>query len=79
MTNDYSECLDIARQELRLARHALRDEILNYPTPIAGCDEQFNHLLVQSQRVRNALDALDAQLFVPTPRKLDPERSIESR
>ncbi|MEM7061340.1 MAG: hypothetical protein AAF557_27495 [Pseudomonadota bacterium] len=79
MTNSYSECLDIARQELRLAHRALRDEMSSYPTPIAGCDEQFNHLLVQSQRVRNALDALDAPLFVPTPRRLDPVSGIESR
>ena len=79
MISSYSECLDIARQELRLADRALRDEISNYPTPIAGCDEQFNHLLVQSQRVRNALDALDAPLFVPTPRKLEPVSGIESR
>ncbi|MFA3920883.1 hypothetical protein [Ruegeria hyattellae] len=79
MIYSYSECLDIARQELRLAHRALRHEMSNYPTPIAGCDEQFNHLLVQSQRVRNALDALDAQLFVPTPRKLEPASGIESR
>ncbi len=77
--DDYSECLDIARQELRLAQSALRKGIADYPTPIAGCDEQFNHLLDQSERVRNALAALDTCHFVPTPRKLNTEQGIESR
>ena len=77
--DNYSECLDIARQELRLAQSALRRDIADYPTPIAGCDEQFNHLLDQSERVRNALAALDAPHFVPTPRKLNTEQGIESR
>lgn len=75
----YTECLEIARQELRLAGSVLRKEISNYPTPIAGCDVQFNHLLVQSERVRNALEALDGELFVPTPRQTEPGRGIESR
>ncbi|WP_170756146.1 hypothetical protein [Ruegeria lacuscaerulensis] len=77
--DNYSECLAIARQELRLAQSALRRDIADYPTPIAGCDEQFNHLLDQSERVRNALAALDACHFVPTPRKLNTEQGIESR
>lgn len=75
----YSECLDIARQELKLAQAALRRDMTEYPTPIAGCDEQFNHLLDQSERVRNALAALEAAHFVPTPRKLEAEQGIESR
>ncbi len=77
--DNYSECLAIARQELRLAQSALRRDIADYPTPIAGCDEQFNHLLDQSERVRNALAALDACHFVPTPRKLTTGQGIESR
>ncbi|NOD37046.1 MULTISPECIES: hypothetical protein [unclassified Ruegeria] len=77
--DDYSECLDIARQELRLAQSALRKDIAEYPTPIAGCDEQFNHLLDQRERVRNALEALDKLDFVPTPRKLNKSQGIESR
>ncbi|KIC47340.1 hypothetical protein RA28_06805 [Ruegeria sp. ANG-S4] len=77
--DDYSECLDIARQELKLAKAALRRDMAEYPTPIAGCDEQFNHLLDQIERVRTALAALEIPNFVPTPRKLEPGRSIESR
>jgi len=26
-------------------RKAVQEEVRNYPTPIAGCDQQFNHLL----------------------------------
>ncbi|MEM9232370.1 hypothetical protein [uncultured Ruegeria sp.] len=77
--DDYLECLDIARQELKLAQAALRRDMAEYPTPIAGCDEQFNHLLDQIERVRNALAALDAPHFVPTPRKLTTGKGIESR
>lgn len=77
--DNYSECLVIARQELKLAQAALRREMAEYPTPIAGCDDQFNHLLDQSERVRNALAALEVPYFVPTPRKLDTGQGIESR
>ncbi len=77
--DNYSECLDIARQELKLAQAALRRDMADYPTPIAGCDAQFNHLLDQSERVRNALAALDAPHFVPTPRQLTTGQGIESR
>ncbi len=77
--NDYSECLDIARQELKLAQAALRRSMSEYPTPIAGCDAQFNHLLDQSERVRSALAALDAPNFVPTPRQPAQKQGIESR
>ncbi|MBO9447407.1 hypothetical protein [Ruegeria sp. R14_0] len=77
--DDYSECLDIARQELKLAKAALRRKMAEYPTPIAGCDEQFNYLLDQSERVRNALAALEAPYFIPTPRKLNTAQGIESR
>jgi len=77
--DDYSECLDIARQELRLAAAALRRDMAAYPTPIAGCDEQFNHLLEQSQRIRNALTALETPHFVATPRRLETGQGIESR
>ncbi len=77
--DNYSECLDIARQELKLAQAALRRNMAEYPTPIAGCDEQFNHLLDQSERVRNALAALEVPHFVPTPRKLTIGQGVESR
>ena len=32
-------------------RKAVQDEIRNYPTPIAGCDQQFNYLLERRDRI----------------------------
>ncbi len=79
MTNDYTECLAVALQELRLARTLLQREISDYPGPIAGCDAQFNHLLGERQKVHEALAALEAGAFVPTPRQLHPRARVESR
>ncbi len=59
-----------ARKELQAARSRLIDEISNYPTPIAGCDEQFNHLLSERNKVVAALRALEVETFVATPRRL---------
>jgi hypothetical protein len=44
--------------ELLAARKArLYEEIRNYPTPIAGCDQQFNYLLEQQSLVIGELAA----------------------
>ncbi len=79
MEDDYTACITAARAELTMARNVLTDEIHAYPTPIAGCDVQFNHLLAERQRVVAALDALNASVFVPTPRTLAPGAGVESR
>ena len=57
-----------ARAALHDAASELDAEIRSYPTPVSGCDAQFNHLLAERSRVRRALDALDAQIHIPTPR-----------
>jgi len=62
--------LDTARAELAAASEALKDEIGAYPTPIAGCDAQFNHLLASRRKVDAALAALDTEIHIPTPRAL---------
>ncbi|MEL6998605.1 MAG: hypothetical protein AAFN27_04670 [Pseudomonadota bacterium] len=59
---------DRARTALLLARGELDDEIRSYPTPISGCDAQYNHLLAERRRVHAALEALDADIHIPTPR-----------
>jgi len=41
----YSEKIARATQLLNSAKNAILVEINEYPTPIAGCDAQFNHLL----------------------------------
>ena len=57
-----------ARAALTDARAELDAEIRNYPTPISGCDAQYNHLLAERRRVHAALEALDADIHIPTPR-----------
>jgi hypothetical protein len=57
-----------ARQNLATARDALDAEIRSYPTPISGCDAQYNHLLAERRRVHEALQVLEADIHIPTPR-----------
>ncbi len=57
-----------ARSALAKAAAELDAEIHLYPTPISGCDAQYNHLLAERRRVRRALAALDAPVHIPTPR-----------
>jgi hypothetical protein len=40
-----------AEEQLDAERRRLYEEIRNYPTPIAGCDQQFNYLLEQHAQV----------------------------
>jgi len=50
----------------RIREHLLRlkapidRQIREYPTPIAGCDAQFNHLLEERRRLAHDLNRLDA-------------------
>ena len=76
---DYDDCLLLARAELRHARHLLIDEIRSYPTPVSGCDTQYNHLIGQRAAVDDALAALDAPRFVATPRMPTATSAVESR
>ena len=57
-----------ARTALLQARDELDADIRGYPTPISGCDAQYNHLLAERRRVHAALEALDADIHIPTPR-----------
>jgi hypothetical protein len=69
MSTEISECIILAKTELQVARQKIAAEISGYPTPIAGCDAQFNHLLAQRYKVNAALEALNAEPHVPTPRQ----------
>jgi hypothetical protein len=44
--------------ELENEKRRINEEIRNYPTPIAGCDAQFNFLLEEQQRIVKELDRL---------------------
>lgn len=70
MNTTFEASLSLAADQLKLAQTRLVSEIKNYPTPIAGCDAQFNHLLAQKVRVTAALAALAQLHFTPTPRQL---------
>ncbi|MYC96169.1 MAG: hypothetical protein F4X14_14495 [Caldilineaceae bacterium SB0661_bin_32] len=47
-----------ARERLEAERKRIQAEISSYPTPIAGCDEQFNYLLERRSQVRRELARL---------------------
>ena len=60
---------DRLREHLQSLKHAIQDEIRNYPTPIAGCDQQFNYLLErrreligETNRINEAISSGDIQL-----------------
>ncbi len=66
--NGAEEALDMARTGLARAAWCLDHEIHYYPTPVSGCDAQYNHLLAERRRIRRALAALDAEIHVPNAR-----------
>ncbi|MEO1307280.1 MAG: hypothetical protein AAFV38_04950 [Pseudomonadota bacterium] len=73
------DCLIVARAELQMAKRLIQDEIRTYPTPISGCDAQYNHLIGLRGSILEAISALEAPQFVPTPRTPSPTAGIESR
>ena len=44
-------------QEIATRLDTIYEQIKSYPTPITGCDEQFNFLLEERDRLRNLLTA----------------------
>ena len=79
MDHQFGDDIAAAVERLRAARRAISREIAGYPTPISGCDAQFNHLLSEREKVRRALEALGSQPFVATPRVPAPGARVESR
>lgn len=77
-----SDAINLKREAvdaLETLRRCVVTEIRDYPTPISGCDAQFNHLLAERRRVDNALRDLQAAVFVPTPRTPSHDAGVESR
>jgi len=56
------ERLRIEKQETAARLDTIYEQIKNYPTPIAGCDEQFNFLLAQKDRHREMIEQLSDYL-----------------
>jgi len=79
MNENFEDCISVARAELTIAKQLLQDEISNYPTPISGCDAQFNHFLAERQKVLAAIQSLNMSVFVPTPRTPTEKAGVESR
>ena len=73
------DCLKVAKAELKMAQQLIQDEIRDYPTPISGCDAQFNHLIGLRGSISDALRALERPRFVATPRTPSPAAGVESR
>jgi hypothetical protein len=46
------------RSHLENEKARIYEAIVHYPTPIAGCDQQFNYLLEEQTRIRHELDRL---------------------
>jgi len=79
MTLSHEPMLTDALGCLKSAQQALFAEISSYPTPISGCDAQFNHLLSERGKIAEALAALGSTPFVATPRIPEQDARVESR
>ncbi len=79
MGYSYESNISVALDALLNARTQLGIEIAGYPTPISGCDAQFNRLLSDRTRIAKAIRAIENQPFVATPRQLTPSFALESR
>lgn len=79
MTLSHEPMLADALGCLKDAQKALFAEISGYPTPISGCDAQFNHLLSERHKIGEALVALGSTPFVATPRTPEQGARVESR
>ncbi|HTH38218.1 MAG TPA: hypothetical protein VL572_09635 [Pyrinomonadaceae bacterium] len=49
---------DPSIDKLESENRRINEEIRNYPTPIAGCDVQFNSLLEEQAKIVQELDRL---------------------
>lgn len=63
----YEDYISDAKSRLAEAADLIGREISAYPTPIAGCDDQFNKLLEERSKVHGAIEALRETVFIPTP------------
>ena len=75
----YQNHLDAAIDSLRAAQSDLQDELRAYPTPVSGCDAQYNHLIGLRNALSLSLKALEKPPFVATPRTPFAEAGVESR
>ncbi len=67
-TQTPASTIETARRHLVTARDALDAESREYPTPVSGCDAQYNYLLAERRRAHEALQVLESEIHIPTPR-----------
>ncbi|MCV0429673.1 MAG: hypothetical protein K5905_29895 [Roseibium sp.] len=79
MPTEYERQIETATLALQFARQLVCDEIRAYPTPVSGCDVQYNDLLSKRAQVTTSLEVLRRNVFVPTPRTLIEGSGVESR
>lgn len=79
MSVRFEDKLNCAILSLEAAKRLIGEEISEYPTPVAGRDAQYNHLLSRRSQVSRALDVLRQDVFVPTPRTLTEDNGVERR
>lgn len=75
----YDDHITGARSALALAKELIQDEMRAYPTPISGCDAQYNHMIGLRGSITEAMRALEGPRFVATPRTPTPQDGVESR
>ncbi len=75
----YESHLATATAALRAAMAELQDEMRAYPTPVSGCDAQYNHLVGMRSAISAALVQIEAPAFVATPRTPFLGAGVESR
>ena len=68
---------DVIENHLGSARRSILAEIRNYPPPIAACDQQFNHLLEQRDRIARELSRLATLRQESSGGEVDIRRLIE--
>jgi hypothetical protein len=52
----------------------IQTQLASYPTPVAGCDEQFNYLLAERQRLTKRLSQIRGGIRFITPSPEPPDR-----
>ena len=76
---NYEDRLTVAQAELQKAKALIQEELRAYPTPVSGCDAQYNYLIGQQSSIRAALIELAEPRFVATPRMQTAGARVESR
>jgi hypothetical protein len=68
---------DRVRKHLEEERYRITREIGQYPTPIPACDQDYNHMLAERERVNAELTRLD-EAEKQSAGAADPRAAIEA-